>query len=133
MIAAQTKNKLGKNAVNQNNKVLTADKTDEESDSTKEAAATMEKENEKLKDSTKAEEPKENADSKTHKGKAETYLEAIRKNIEWLKTHNKQENKEDYDLSKLRDFIDQQADTYVEKGILDQEEANAIKRIYSSL
>lgn len=39
----------------------------------------------------------------------------------------------DYDLSKLRDFIDQQADTYVEKGILDQEEANAIKRIYSSL
>ncbi|KAM4037599.1 secretogranin-3 isoform 2-T2 [Anomaloglossus baeobatrachus] len=89
MIAAQTKSKLGKNAVNHNNKVLT--------------------------------------------GKAETYLEAIRKNIEWLKTHNKQDNKEDYDISKLRDFIDQQADTYVEKGILDQEEANVIKRIYSSL
>ncbi|XP_075714117.1 secretogranin-3 [Rhinoderma darwinii] len=133
MIATQTKNKLGKNAVNHNNKVLTADKTDEESDSTKEAAAIMEKEFGKLKDSTKAEEPKETADSEKHKGKAETYLEAIRKNIEWLKTHNKQGNKEDYDLSKLRDFIDQQADTYVEKGILDQEEANVIKRIYSSL
>ncbi|XP_066448698.1 secretogranin-3 isoform X2 [Eleutherodactylus coqui] len=133
MIAAQTKNKLGKNAVDPNNKVLAADKTDEESDSTKEAAAIMEKEYEKLKDSTKPEEPKETGDSKKHKGKAETYLEAIKKNIEWLKTHNKQENKEDYDLSKLRDFIDQQADTYVEKGILDQEEANVIKRIYSSL
>ncbi|XP_066448699.1 secretogranin-3 isoform X3 [Eleutherodactylus coqui] len=136
MIAAQTKNKLGKNAVDPNNKVLAADKTDEESDSTKEAAAIMEKEYEKLKDSTKPEEPKETGDSKKHKGKAETYLEAIKKNIEWLKTHNKQENKEgiaNYDLSKLRDFIDQQADTYVEKGILDQEEANVIKRIYSSL
>ncbi|XP_073509138.1 secretogranin-3 [Phyllobates terribilis] len=133
MIAAQTKNKLGKNAVNHNNRVLTADKTDEESDSTKEAAANMEKEYEKLKDSTKPEEPKETAESIKHKGKAETYLEAIRKNIEWMKTHNKQKNKEDHDISKLRDFIDQQADTYVEKGILDQEEANVIKRIYSSL
>ncbi|KAM3926414.1 secretogranin-3 isoform 2-T2 [Leptodactylus fuscus] len=133
MIAAQTKSKLGKNAVNYNNKVLTADKTDEESDSTKEAAAIMEKEYEKLKDSTKPEDAKETADSKKHKGKAETYLEAIRKNIEWLKTHNKQESKDDYDLSKLRDFIDQQADSYVEKGILDQEEANVIKRIYSSV
>ncbi|XP_073424531.1 secretogranin-3 isoform X2 [Dendrobates tinctorius] len=133
MIAVQTKNKLGKNAVNHNNRILTADKTDEESDSTKEAAANMEKEYEKLKDSTKPEEPKESADSKKHKGKAEMYLEAIRKNIEWMKTHNKQENKEDRDISKLRDFIDQQADTYVEKGILDQEEANVIKRIYSSL
>ncbi|CAJ0958783.1 unnamed protein product [Ranitomeya imitator] len=110
-----------------------SDKTDEESDSTKEAAANMEKEYEKLKDSTKPEEPKEIADSKKHNGKAETYLEAIRKNIEWMKTHNKQENKEDRDISKLRDLIDQQADTYVEKGILDQEEANVIKRIYSSL
>ncbi|XP_040269903.1 secretogranin-3 [Bufo bufo] len=131
MIAAQTKSKLGKNAVN---RVLTGEKTDEESDSTKAAAAIMEKEYQKLKDSTKPEEPKETeVASKKHKGKAETYLEAIRKNIEWLKTHNKQENKEDYDLSKLREFIDQQADTYVEKGILDQEEANVIKRIYSSL
>lgn len=33
----------------------------------------------------------------------------------------------------MRDFINQQADAYVEKGILDKEEANAIKRIYSSL
>lgn len=39
----------------------------------------------------------------------------------------------DYDLSKMRDFINHQADVYVEKGILDKEEANAIKRIYSSL
>lgn len=39
----------------------------------------------------------------------------------------------DYDLSKMRDFINHQADAYVEKGILDKEEANAIKRIYSSL
>lgn len=33
----------------------------------------------------------------------------------------------------MRDFINQQADVYVEKGILDREEADAIKRIYSSL
>jgi len=33
----------------------------------------------------------------------------------------------------MRDFINQQADAYVEKGILDKEEADAIKRIYSSL
>ncbi|XP_030911760.1 secretogranin-3 [Geospiza fortis] len=66
-------------------------------------------------------------------GKSEAYLEAIRKNIEWLKKHNKQGNKEDYDLSKLRDFIDQQADAYVDKGILDKEEADVIKRIYGSL
>ncbi|XP_060138728.1 secretogranin-3 [Zootoca vivipara] len=66
-------------------------------------------------------------------GKAEAYLEAIRKNIEWLKKHNKQGKKEDYDLSKLRDFIDQQADAYVDKGILDKEEADVIKRIYGSL
>lgn len=33
----------------------------------------------------------------------------------------------------MRDFINQQADAYVVKGILDKEEADAIKRIYSSL
>uniref|UniRef100_A0A8C6YKD4 Secretogranin-3 n=1 Tax=Naja naja TaxID=35670 RepID=A0A8C6YKD4_NAJNA len=66
-------------------------------------------------------------------GKAEAYLEAIRKNIEWLKKHNTQEKKDDYDLSKLRDFIDQQADVYVDKGILNKEEADVIKRIYGSL
>ena len=27
-------------------------------------------------------------------GKSETYLEAIRKNIEWLRKHNKEESKE---------------------------------------
>ncbi|XP_074183844.1 secretogranin-3 isoform X2 [Rhinolophus sinicus] len=71
--------------------------------------------------------------NKLFPGKTEAYLEAIRKNIEWLKKHNKKGNKEDYDLSKMRDFINQQADAYVEKGILDKEEADAIKRIYSSL
>lgn len=132
MIAVQTKNKLGKNSTYQKNGLLSADKIDEEADSTKEAAANMEKEFEKFKDSTKLEEPKESTDILKPKGKGEAYLEAIRKNIEWLKKH-KQGSKEDYDLSKLRDFIDQQADSYVEKGILDQEEANVIKRIYSSL
>ncbi|CAI9575649.1 unnamed protein product [Staurois parvus] len=131
-IAVQTKNKLGNNSTYQKNRLSTADKIDEEADSTKEAAANMEKEYEKIKDSTKLEEPKESADVIKPKGKGEAYLEAIRKNIEWLKKH-KQGSKEDYDLSKLRDFIDQQADSYVEKGILDQEEANVIKRIYSSL
>ncbi|XP_063782155.1 secretogranin-3 [Pseudophryne corroboree] len=129
MIAVQTKNKLGKNAVYQSNKVS----ADGDSDSTKEAAAIMEKEYEKIKDSTKLQEPNEAENSEKPKGKAESYLEAIRKNIEWLRTHNKQGNKEEYDLSKLRDFIDQQADEYVQKGILDKEEANVIKRIYSSL
>lgn len=33
----------------------------------------------------------------------------------------------------MRDFITQQADAYVAKGILDKEEASTIKRIYSSL
>ena len=31
-------------------------------------------------------------------GKTEAYLEAIRKNIDWLKKHNKKENKEGKDL-----------------------------------
>lgn len=39
----------------------------------------------------------------------------------------------DYDLSKMKDFINQQTEAYVEKGILDKEEADAIKRIYNSL
>lgn len=39
----------------------------------------------------------------------------------------------DYDLSKLRDFMDQQVDTYIEKGILKQDEGDVIKRIYGSL
>ncbi|XP_069480919.1 secretogranin-3 isoform X2 [Ambystoma mexicanum] len=73
------------------------------------------------------------SNNQLHAGKTETYLDAIRKNIEWLKTHNKQGTKEGYDLSKLRNFIDQQADSYVDKGILDKEEANVIKRIYDSL
>ncbi|KAM4748666.1 secretogranin-3 isoform 2-T2 [Rhinophrynus dorsalis] len=130
-IAVQAKNKLGNTAAFLRSKLPAVDRNDEESDSTKEEAAKMEKDHETIRDSTKLEELKEA--SGNQKGKTETYLEAIRKNIEWLKTHNRQGNKEDYDLSKLRDFIDQQADAYVEKGILDKEEANVIKRIYSSL
>uniref|UniRef100_A0A673FKE4 Secretogranin-3 n=1 Tax=Sinocyclocheilus rhinocerous TaxID=307959 RepID=A0A673FKE4_9TELE len=68
-----------------------------------------------------------------HPGKSESYLEAIRKNIEWLKKHNKESNKEDYDLSKLRDFLDQQVDAYIDKGILEKDEGDVIKRIYGSL
>ncbi|RLW03667.1 hypothetical protein DV515_00006337 [Chloebia gouldiae] len=109
------------------------DKSSEEADSTKEEAAKMEKEYEFSKDSTKNEGQNAAGSSEESRGKSEAYLEAIRKNIEWLKKHNKQGNKEDYDLSKLRDFIDQQADAYVDKGILDKEEADVIKRIYGSL
>ncbi|XP_048418576.1 secretogranin-3 isoform X2 [Stegostoma tigrinum] len=65
--------------------------------------------------------------------KTESYLSAIRKNIEWLKKHNKQGNGEEYDLQKLRDVIDQQVDTYVQKGILEKSEGDVIKRIYKSL
>uniref|UniRef100_A0A8C8VP43 Secretogranin-3 n=1 Tax=Pelusios castaneus TaxID=367368 RepID=A0A8C8VP43_9SAUR len=132
MVALQTKNKLESPLINIKTKAL-ADKTNEEADSTKEAAAKMEKQYETLKDSTKMEDDNTEGNNEEPKGNAEAYLEAIRKNIEWLKKHNKQGNKEDYDLSKLRDFIDQQADAYVEKGILDKEEADVIKRIYSSL
>ncbi|XP_078540956.1 secretogranin-3 isoform X2 [Lissotriton helveticus] len=132
MIAKQTKDKLGKSSTYSKNE-LQADKGTDDMDSTKEEAAKLEKQIETIKDSTKEEEHKLAAKTKEHKGKAETYLDAIRKNIEWLKTHNKQGTKEGYELSKLRDFIDQQADSYVEKGILDKEEAKVIKRIYDSL
>ena len=39
----------------------------------------------------------------------------------------------DYDLSKLKDFMDQQVEDYIEKGIIAKEEGETIKRIYSSL
>ncbi|KAF4071835.1 hypothetical protein AMELA_G00267450 [Ameiurus melas] len=124
MIATQTKNKLGKALGPVSITPRTA--TDED-DNTKEETAKMLREYENLKDSTKDERmPAES-------GKSESYLEAIRKNIEWLKKHNKDENKEDYDLSKLRDFMDQQVDTYIEKGILKKDEGDVIKRIYGSL
>ncbi|XP_070619566.1 secretogranin-3 isoform X2 [Erythrolamprus reginae] len=128
MIALQTRKKLEKSS--SQNKL--SDKSTEETDSTKTGTAEMEKEFEVLKDSTKSEEENEGNDQEP-KGKADAYLEAIRKNIEWLKKHNTQGKKDDYDLSKLRDFIDQQADVYVDKGILDKEEADVIKRIYGSL
>nr|XP_033776642.1 secretogranin-3 [Geotrypetes seraphini] len=131
-IALQARNKLGKLSSYSQNK-FEGDKSTEDGDSTKEAAANMEKEYSTFKDSTKNAEHKVSQNTEEPTGKAEAYLEAIRKNIEWLKKQNKQGNKEDYDLSKLRDFVDQEADGYVEKGILDQEEASTIKRIYSSL
>ncbi|KAM7424436.1 hypothetical protein PAMA_000672 [Pampus argenteus] len=129
MIAMQTKNKLGKSLgppdfAGSNGKNL------DEDDNTKAEAAKMQKEYENLKDSTKEEQP---STETNQPGKSETYLEAIRKNIEWLKKHNKEEGKDDYDLSKLKDFMDQQVDSYIEKGIIAKDEGDTIKRIYSSL
>ncbi|XP_005073779.1 secretogranin-3 isoform X2 [Mesocricetus auratus] len=134
-IALQTKNKLENNSTDSKSKLypVPSEKSHEETDSTKQEAAKMEKEYGTLKDSTKDDNSNLGGKTDGAKGKTEAYLEAIRKNIEWLKKHNKKGNKEDYDLSKMRDFINQQADAYVEKGILDKEEAKAIKRIYSSL
>ncbi|XP_071757604.1 secretogranin-3 [Centroberyx gerrardi] len=128
MIAMQTKNKLGKSLgppdfTGPNGK-------NDEDDNTKAEAAKMQKEYENLKDSTKEEQPPTETNQP---GKSETYLEAIRKNIEWLKKHNKEEGKDDYDLSKLKDFMDQQVDSYIEKGIIAKDEGDTIKRIYSSL
>ncbi|XP_054474958.1 secretogranin-3 [Anoplopoma fimbria] len=129
MIAMQTRNKLGKalglpDITGANGKNL------DEEDNTKAEAAKMQKEYENLKDSTKEEQPPTETN---HPGKSETYLEAIRKNIEWLKKHNKEEGKDDYDLSKLKDFMDQQVDSYIQKGIIAKDEGDTIKRIYSSL
>ncbi|CAL8243550.1 unnamed protein product [Lota lota] len=129
MIALQTKNKLGKALGNPDFTALTG-KLPDDDDNTKLEAAKMQKEYENLKDSTKGEQPPTEI---SQPGKSETYLEAIRKNIEWLKKHNKEEGKEDYDLSKLKDFMDQQVEAYIEKGIIAKEEGETIKRIYSSL
>ncbi|XP_067105151.1 secretogranin-3 isoform X1 [Osmerus mordax] len=129
MIALQTKNKLGK-SLGTPDISPPAGKTPDDDDNTKEAAAKMQKEYETLKDSTKKAQPPTEAH---HPGQSETYLEAIRKNIEWLKKHNKDEGKNDYDLSKLRDFMDQQVDSYIDKGIIEKDEGETIKRIYGSL
>ncbi|XP_043990376.1 secretogranin-3 isoform X2 [Gambusia affinis] len=129
MIAMQTKNKLGKSLVVPDISGLTGKNFDED-DNTKFETAKMQKEHENLKDSTKEEQP---STETNQPGKSESYLEAIRKNIEWLKKHNKEEGKNDYDLSKLKDFMDQQVDSYIEKGIIAKDEGDTIKRIYSSL
>ncbi|XP_023669876.2 secretogranin-3 [Paramormyrops kingsleyae] len=129
MIALQTKNKLGKSLAASDIKPPT-ERSGDEVDNTKEATARMQKEYESLKDSTK---DSQGVVETGHPGKSEIYLEAIRKNIEWLKKHKKDTNKEDYDLSKLRDFMDQQVDTYVDNGILQKDEGEVIKRIYSSM
>ncbi|KAM8894403.1 secretogranin-3 [Spinachia spinachia] len=130
MIAMQTKNKLGK-ALGLPDFTAPNGKNLDEEDNTKAEAAKMQKEYENLKDSTKEEQ--QPTTETNHPGKSETYLEAIRKNIEWLKKHNKDEGKEDYDLSKLKDFMDQQVDSYIQKGIMAKDEGETIKRIYSSL
>ncbi|CAL8352932.1 unnamed protein product [Merluccius merluccius] len=129
MIAMQTKNKLGKALGTPDFTALTGKLSDDD-DNTKLEAAKMQKEYENLKDSTKGEQPPTEI---SRPGKSETYLEAIRKNIEWLKKHNKEEGKDDYDLSKLKDFMDQQVESYIEKGIIAKDEGETIKRIYSSL
>uniref|UniRef100_A0A3P9LHM6 Secretogranin-3 n=1 Tax=Oryzias latipes TaxID=8090 RepID=A0A3P9LHM6_ORYLA len=129
MIAMQTKNKLGK-ALGLPDVTAPSEKDWDDDDNTKAEAAKMQKEYENLKDSTKEEQPPTETNQP---GKSEAYLEAIRKNIEWLKKHNKEDGKEDYDLSKLKDFMDQQLDSYIEKGIIAKEEGDTIKRIYSSL
>ncbi|XP_023188582.1 secretogranin-3 isoform X1 [Xiphophorus maculatus] len=129
MIAMQTKNKLGKSLVVPDISGLTGKNFDED-DNTKSETAKMQKEYENLKDSTKEE---QTSTETNQPGKSESYLEAIRKNIEWLKKHNKDEGKNDYDLSKLKDFMDQQVDSYIEKGIIAKDEGDTIKRIYSSL
>uniref|UniRef100_A0A673ZCQ4 Secretogranin-3 n=1 Tax=Salmo trutta TaxID=8032 RepID=A0A673ZCQ4_SALTR len=126
MIALQTKNKLGKTLG-----IPGIIPPTEDEDNTKAEAAKMQKEYENLKDSTKEEAP--STEARDHPGKSEIYLEAIRKNIEWLKKHNKDEGKDDYDLSKLRDFMDQQVDSYIDKGIIEKGEGETIKRIYGSL
>ncbi|XP_037546331.1 secretogranin-3 [Nematolebias whitei] len=131
MIAMQTKNKLGKSlglpeASGPEGKLL------DEDDNTKSETAKMQKEQINLRDSTKEEQPSTET-TPAQPGRSETYLEAIRKNIEWLKKHNKDEGKDDYDLSKLKDFMDQQVDSYIEKGIIAKDEGDTIKRIYGSL
>ncbi|KAM9766206.1 secretogranin-3 [Menidia menidia] len=129
MIAMQTKNKLGK-SLGTPDLIGPLGKNFDEDDNTKAEAAKMQRDYENLKDSTKEEQPPTESNQP---GKSETYLEAIRKNIEWLKKHNKEEGKDDYDLSKLKDFMDQQVDSYIEKGIIARDEGDTIKRIYSSL
>uniref|UniRef100_A0A1A7Y3N7 Secretogranin-3 n=1 Tax=Iconisemion striatum TaxID=60296 RepID=A0A1A7Y3N7_9TELE len=129
MIALQTKNKLGKSLGLPEVSGPTGKNADED-DNTKSETAKMQKEYENLRDSTKEEQP---TTETNQPGKSETYLEAIRKNIEWLKKHNKDEGKDDYDLSKLKDFMDQQVESYIEKGIIAKDEGDTIKRIYGSL
>ncbi|KAK1785432.1 hypothetical protein P4O66_018798 [Electrophorus voltai] len=101
----------------------------DEDDNTKEEAAKMQREYDSLKDSTKGTQA---AAENSHVGQSENYLTAIKKNIEWLKKHKK-ESREDYDVSKLRDFMGQQVDSYIDKGILEKDEGDVIKRIYGSL
>uniref|UniRef100_A0AAQ4PNW1 Secretogranin-3 n=1 Tax=Gasterosteus aculeatus aculeatus TaxID=481459 RepID=A0AAQ4PNW1_GASAC len=61
----------------------------------------------------------------------------MQKEYENLKDSTKEEQQPttetNYDLSKLKDFMDQQVDAYIQKGIMAKDEGETIKRIYSSL
>lgn len=127
MIAVQTKNKLGKVKPYAISKETEG--TIDDLDSTKNYVK-QDKETANSEDSTK--EIVEETEEEKELDKTESYLSAIRKNIEWLKKH-KQGNGEGYELEKLRDTIDQQVDNYVQKGILEEGEGDIIKRIYDSL
>ncbi|XP_048828935.1 secretogranin-3-like [Brienomyrus brachyistius] len=129
MIAVQTKNKLGKSLVTPDIQAPTV-KPNSVVDSTKEETTKIQKVYEPLRDTAKDNQALAETDNS---GRSESYLEAIRKNIAWLKKHDKEGNKEDYDLPKLRDFMDRQVETYINKGILGTDEGEVIKRIYSSL
>lgn len=129
MIAVQTKSKLGK-SLGASDVRLPAGTVSDELDITKETPAAVQKEHESLNDSTKSTQV---ATETGQSEKSNTYLEAIRKNIEWLKKHNKDGNQEEFDLSKLRDFMNQQVDSYIDRGILPKDEGEVIKRIYGSL
>ncbi|KAJ8249350.1 hypothetical protein GJAV_G00233840 [Gymnothorax javanicus] len=129
MIAVQTKSKLGK-SLGASEVRLPAGTVSDELDITKETPAAVQKEHESLNDSTKSTQV---ATETGQSEKSNTYLEAIRKNIEWLKKHNKDGNQEEFDLSKLRDFMNQQVDSYIDRGILPKDEGEVIKRIYGSL
>ncbi|XP_023672952.2 secretogranin-3-like [Paramormyrops kingsleyae] len=129
MIAVQTKSKLGKSLVTPDIQAPTV-KPNSVVDSTKETTSKVLKVYEPLRDTGKDKQMLAETDNS---GRSESYLEAIRKNIAWLKKHDKEGNKEDYDLPKLRDFMDRQVDSYINKGILGKDDGEVIKRIYSSL
>ncbi|XP_078283392.1 secretogranin-3 [Rhinoraja longicauda] len=129
MIAVQTKNKLGKIKPYAISKETEG--TIDNLDSTKNYFAKQDKETANSEDSTK--EIMEETEDDKELDKTESYLSAIRKNIEWLKKHKQGYGKGDDDLQKLREAIDQQVDNYVQIGILEEGEGDIIKRIYDSL
>lgn len=88
---------------------------------TKEEAAKMEKGYGILKDSIEEDNSNPGGKAGTPRGGK---MEAIWINIEWWKKYDKKGNKEDYDLSKMKDPVSQQAAAYRQKGVLNEEEAS---------